>query len=118
MAMQVVDAMAPFAGAGILDMPKLATYILQYGFGIRGAASFVTPVPMMPVPPPQPEGAPMPPEGMPPQGPPMEMQQGPPVDLGPMPPTGGMAMPSNIPPEILAQLIAQGAPLPNTQGAM
>jgi hypothetical protein len=118
MAMQVVDAMAPFAGAGILDMPKLATYILQYGFGIRGAASFVTPVPMMPAPPPQPEGPPMPPEGMPPQGPPMEMQQGPPVDLGPMPPTGGMAMPSNIPPEILAQLIAQGAPLPNTQGAM
>jgi hypothetical protein len=94
-------------------MPKLATYILQYGFGIRGAASFVTPVPMMPVPPPQPEGPPMPP-----QGPPMEMQQGPPVDMGPMPPTGGMAMPSNIPPEILAQLIAQGAPLPNTQGAM
>jgi len=98
-----VDAMAPFAGAGILDMPKLATYVLQYGFGIRGAASFVTQQPMMPVPP---------------QGPPMEMQQGPPVDLGQMPPTGGMAMPSNIPPEILAQLIAQGAPLPNTQGAM
>ena len=118
MAMQVVDAMAPFAGAGILDMPKLATYVLQYGFGIRGAASFVTPQPMMPVPPPQPEGPPMPPEGMPPQGPPMQMQQGPPVDMGPMPPTGGMAMPSNIPPEILAQLLAQGAPLPNTQGAM
>jgi hypothetical protein len=43
---------------------------------------------------------------MPPQGPPMQMQQGPPVDMGPMPPTGGMAMPSNIPPEILAQLLA------------
>jgi hypothetical protein len=24
-------------------------------------------------------------------------------------------MPSNIPPEILAQLLSQGAPLPNTQ---
>ena len=48
----------------------------------------------------------------------MEMQQGPPVDMGPMPPTGGMAMPSNIPPEILAQLLASGAPLPNTQGGM
>jgi hypothetical protein len=122
MAMQVVDAMAPFAGAGILDMPKLATYILQYGFGIRGAASFVTPQPMMPVPPGMgPDGQPlpqqgMPPQGMPPQGPPM--QQGPPVDLGPMPPTGGMAMPSNIPPEILAQLLAGGAPLTNTQGGM
>jgi hypothetical protein len=123
MAMQVVDAMAPFAGAGILDMPKLATYILQYGFGIRGAASFVTPQAMMPVPPgmgpdgqPLPPEQPMPPQGMPPQGPPM--QQGPPVDLGPMPPTGGMAMPSNIPPEILAQLLAGGAPLTNTQGGM
>jgi len=114
MAMQVVDAMAPFAGAGILDMPKLATYILQYGFGIRGAASFVTPQPMMPVPP-QGVG----PEGAPPETPGgMPMPQEPMSDAGPMPPTGGMAMPSNIPPEILAQLIAQGAPLPNTQGAM
>jgi len=26
-----------------------------------------------------------------------------------------MAMPSNIPPEILAQLLSQGAPLANTQ---
>jgi len=110
MAMQVVDAMAPFAGAGILDMPKLATYVLQYGFGIRGAASFVTQQPMMPVPPQgvAPEGAP--------QGAPMPQEQL--SEPMPMPPTGGMAMPSNIPPEILAQLIAQGAPLPNTQGAM
>ena len=118
MAMQVVDAMAPFAGAGILDMPKLATYILQYGFGIRGAASFVTPQPMMPVPPPgaEQQGPPMPPEQPMPQGPPPNM--GPMPDMGPMPPTGGMAMPSNIPPEILAQLAARGAPLPNTQGGM
>jgi hypothetical protein len=44
------------------------------------------------------------PQGLPPEA----MAQG-------MPPTGGMAMPSNIPPEILAQLLANGAPLPNTQ---
>jgi hypothetical protein len=116
MAMQVVDAMAPFAGAGILDMPKLATYVLQYGFGIRGAASFVTQQPMMPVPP-QGVG----PEGQPPETPggmPMPSQEGPLSEPGEMPPTGGMAMPSNIPPEILAQLVAQGAPLTNTQGAM
>jgi hypothetical protein len=31
------------------------------------------------------------------------------------PPTGGMPMPSNIPPEILSQLLAAGAPLPSTQ---
>jgi hypothetical protein len=111
--------MAPFAGAGILDMPKLATYILQYGFGIRGAASFVTPQAMMPVPPGMgPDGQPLPQQGMPPQGMPMDMPQGPSPDAGPMPPTGGMAMPSNIPPEILAQLLSQGAPLPNTQGGM
>jgi hypothetical protein len=30
-------------------------------------------------------------------------------------PTGGMPLPSNIPPEILSQLLAAGAPLPNTQ---
>ena len=41
MAMQVVDAMAPFVGTGIIDMPKLANYVLQYGFGIKNAASFV-----------------------------------------------------------------------------
>jgi hypothetical protein len=119
MAMQVVDAMAPFAGAGILDMPKLATYVLQYGFGIRGAGSFVTQQPMMPVPP-QGVG----PEGQPPETPggmPMPqdaMGQDPMAEPQEMPPTGGAAMPSNIPPEILAQLLAQGAPLPNTQGGM
>jgi len=115
MALQVVDAMAPFAGAGIIDMPKLATYVLQYGFGIRGAGSFINPVPPMPEGP-APEGPAMPPQQMPP--PEMPMQQSPPVDLGPMPPTGGMAMPSNIPPEILSQLLAQGAPLANTQAPM
>ena len=109
--MQVVDAMAPFAGAGILDMPKLATYVLQYGFGIRGAGSFVTPQPMMPVPP-QGVG----PEGQPPETPGgMPMPQEPLAEPQEMPPTGGMAMPSNIPPEILSQLLAQGAPLANTQ---
>jgi hypothetical protein len=49
---------------------------------------------------------------------PMPSQEGPLSEPGEMPPTGGMAMPSNIPPEILAQLVAQGAPLTNTQGAM
>ena len=74
----------------------------------------MTPQPMMPVPP-QGVG----PEGAPPETPGgMPMPQEPMSDAGPMPPTGGMAMPSNIPPEILAQLLAQGAPLPNTQGGM
>jgi hypothetical protein len=97
MALQVVDAMAPFAGAGIIDMPKLATYVLQYGFGIRSAASFV-----LQQPPTDPS------TGMPQQ--PMPPQQQP-----ELPPTGGLPLPSNIPPEILNQLLAGGAPLPNTQ---
>jgi len=41
MAMQVMQAMAPFASAGVVDMTKLATYILETGFGIRNAQSFV-----------------------------------------------------------------------------
>jgi len=102
MALQVVDAMAPFAGAGIIDMPKLAAYVLQYGFGIRGAGSFINPIPMAPaVPSPELPSAPIAEEPL--------------AEPESMPPTGGMAMPSNIPPEILAQLLAQGTPLANTQ---
>jgi hypothetical protein len=108
-ALQIVDAMAPFAGAGILDMGKMAAYVLQYGFGIKQAQGFIM------------QQQPMGPEGMPPEGgmPPEQMM--PPQGMTPgmgaaeMEPTGGMQMPSNIPPEILAQLLAQGAPLPNTQ---
>lgn len=105
MALQVVDAMAPFVGAGIIDMPKLANYVLQNGFGIKNAASFVV-QPQMPA-------QPISPQGMPPQ--PQQMAQGLPPEAVPTEPTGGMPMPSNIPPEILSQLLASGAPLPNTQ---
>lgn len=106
-ALQIVDAMAPFAGAGILDMGKMAAYVLQYGFGIKQAQGFILQQQPM-----GPEG--MPPEGMPPEG---MMPQGmtPGMGAAEMEPTGGMQMPSNIPPEILAQLLAQGTPLPNTQ---
>lgn len=108
MALQVVDAMAPFAGAGIIDMPKLANYVLQYGFGIKNAASFVMAQPPVP---PMAEGAT--PQGAVPPAP--APAPGLPPEAAPMQPTGGMPMPTNIPPEILAQLLASGAPLPNTQ---
>jgi hypothetical protein len=110
MAMQVVDAMAPFVGTGIIDMPKLANYVLQYGFGIKNAASFV----MQPELPPQPitpQGAPPPMEAgaMPqqmPQGMPPDMQQG----------MGGGLPPelAQLPPEVLAQLMQemQGGGMP------
>jgi hypothetical protein len=111
MAMQVVDAMAPFASAGIIDMPKLASFVLQQGFGIRSGASFII-QPQMPAQQITPQGtlppeAMMPPEGMMPEG---------------MPPQGGMA-PSEagveqmgggqLPPEILALLSQQGGMPPS-----
>lgn len=71
MALQVVDAMAPFVGTGIIDMPKLANFVLQNGFGIKNAASFVV-QPSMPAQPITPQGLPqMPPQGAP-QGAPQE----------------------------------------------
>lgn len=106
MALQVVDAMAPFASAGIIDMPKLATYVLQYGFGIKSAASFVTaaPPPMPPEMAEAPQGAL--PQGMPPQGPPPEamMQEALPQGGAPagLPPEL-----AGLPPEVLMQLMQQ-----------
>ena len=83
MAMQVVDAMAPFAGAGIIDMPKLAAYVLGDGFGIRSAESFVIQPQMAP--------APISPQGLPPQVPGM-----PPG----MPPEMPPGMPPGMPPQM------------------
>ena len=113
MALQLVDAMVPFASAGIVDMTVLARHILQYGFGVKTPEAFLAP-------PPQPMG----PEGMAPeQMPPEQMQPG--MDMGGLPPeamtglegipTGGEAMPSSIPPQVLASLLGQsGALTPNT----
>jgi hypothetical protein len=59
-ALQVVDAMAPFAAAGVVDMRKMAAYVLQFGFGIKSPQQFM----QEPPPPMPPEGAG---GGMPPQ---------------------------------------------------
>jgi hypothetical protein len=59
-AMQMLDAMAPFISAGVVDASKLAEHVLRNGFGIKDPASFL-------MPPQQPMGAGMPP-GMLPQG--------------------------------------------------
>jgi hypothetical protein len=70
MALQMVDAMAPFAGAGIIDMPKLAAYVLQQGFGVKNPDEFIA-QPQAPMGAPEGAGAPpVPaiPEQMPPQG--------------------------------------------------
>lgn len=96
-AMQLVDAMSPFAQ--VMNLPELATYVLENGFGIRNPQRFIlAPPPMVdpmtgqPLPPPAPGSEPLPP----PAGGGAE-QPPPPVD-GP---------PPQIPPEILAQLAAQ-----------
>jgi hypothetical protein len=79
MALQMVDAMAPFAGAGIIDMGKLAAYVLQQGFGVKNPDEFI----MQQQPPMAPEmgGA-----GAPPEPPPVPAEQG----AGPL--TGDPAM--------------------------
>ena len=102
-AVQVVDAMAPFVNTGIIDMAKLAGYLLTYGFGIKDGGSFIIPPPppMPPAPEPQPQVVPpqmpmgMPPQGMPPQGMPMPGMEGLPPEL------------AGLPPEILMQLMQQ-----------
>lgn len=59
-AMQLVDAMAPFAE--VLNMPELAAYLLQEGFGVKNPQRFIM------APPPMAAG-PGAPGGMPPQAP-------------------------------------------------
>lgn len=89
MALQMVDAMAPFASAGIIDMPKLAAYVLQQGFGVKNPDEFIA----------QPQ-APM---GAPPAGP-----AGPPsVPANPaqMPPQGGAGPMQGMDPAQLAALL-------------
>lgn len=100
-ALQLVDAMAPFASSGVVDMRKLAAHVLQFGFGVKNPESF-----MQAPPPPMPEpdaGMPPGPPGMP--GMPPEMPPG-------MPPEPGVSSPEGIPPELMALLGGGGTPPP------
>ena len=111
MALQMVDAMAPFVGAGVVDMGALARHVLQFGFGVKTPEAFLAqPQQQM-----GPEGAPPDPamqQGAPPMPPMGEMPMEP--DMSGMPPTGGMPMPSSIPPQVLAMIENQTGGLPNT----
>lgn len=114
MALQMVDAMAPFAGAGIVNMQQLAAHVLQFGFGIKNPDEF-----LQAPPPPMPEqsGAPMPEGGMP-----MPPEMGAGVAGGPMPTPDMMAPPgatpqdlSGVDPAVLAALSSRmGIGLPNS----
>ena len=90
-AMQMLDAMAPFIGAGVVDAAKLAEHVLRMGFGIKNPQDFIVQQqPQQPgMPPGPPQGQPGMPPGMPPQGMPPGMPQGmPPEMAGMMPPEG------------------------------
>jgi hypothetical protein len=89
MALQIVDAMAPFAGAGVVDMTKLAAYVLQQGFGVKNPDEFMA-QPQMQAP-----------AGMPPTEPQMPNPQ----QAGAIQPTGPL---TGDPAEIQALLGQQG----------
>lgn len=86
-AMQLMDAMSQFVGAGVVDPKKLAEHVLRMGFGIKNPEDFMMPMqpmggqidpatgqPVMP-----PAGS-IPPAGMMPQGMPQQPAQ-PPVGV-------------------------------------
>lgn len=120
MALQMVDAMSPFAGAGLINMPALAAHVLQFGFGIKNPDQFIQQAP----PPPEMGGGAPPEGGMPPQGgmpmPPdmggITAQGAPsagPVPVAP-PPSSPDAL-SGVDPSVLAMLSSRmGMQLPNT----
>jgi len=106
MALQMVDAMAPFAGAGIINMQKLASHVLQFGFGVKTPEEFLQ-EPPPPMPEPGMEG--MPPEGMPPEEMPVDLSQA----VAPPAATAGDL--SGIDPAVLASLTERlGFALPST----
>ena len=123
-AMQLMDAMAPFASSGVVDLRKLAAHVLQNGFGIRNPEQFMQEMPPeMPEAPVEPPMGPeqalppempvvpaMPPQGLP-EGMPPEMMGMPPEMMmqgAPPMPMGGPMDPSQLPPELLAALLQQG----------
>lgn len=106
MALQMVDAMAPFASAGVVNIQRLAAHVLQFGFGIKNPAEFLEV--------PQPEQA----QQAPPQAVPMPQPM-------PEPPPPGVAAPpaanplelSGVDPAVLAALSQRmGVALPNSGG--
>ena len=101
MALQMVDAMAPFLGAGIIDLAALARHVLQFGFGVKTPEAFFA------------QQQPMQPGQEP--GNPQGQQSGPPgggqpaaVDAGQQPPSSSGGIPSSIPPQVLAALQSNG----------
>lgn len=102
-AIDLMNAMTPFASAGIVDMSKLAVYVLQAGFDIKNAEAFIMEDKSEPQ-----GGQPETPEGA---GPEQSAPQLPPAVPAPM----GGPQDQQLPPELLAMLAGQagsaGAPM-------
>ena len=109
MALQMVDAMAPFASAGVVNVERLAAHVLQFGFGIKNPAEFLAP--------PAPQGAaPAGPAGLPGPLPPGVSE---PPPAGPAgvaaPPAANPMELSGVDPAVLAALSSRmGVALPNS----
>jgi len=92
-ALQLVDAMAPFAQAGVVKLEALAKIVLEQGFGIKDADAYLN-IPEQPMAPAQ---APAQPPVQPPMPPEM------PAGMPPMPPEMG-GLPAGMPPELAGML--------------
>jgi hypothetical protein len=117
-ALQLVDAMAPFVQAGVVNPQGLARYVLQYGFGIKDTSTLLNgpaeqQMQQQQMDPQAQQQPGLPPGGAGPGGPPPEAMpmpadmagQGPPIEQMPM----GQA--PQIPPELAAQMAnGQGIP--------
>lgn len=107
-ALQLVDAMAPFVGSGVVDPQALARHVLQFGFGIKDPTLFMgqqQPMHQMP------DGSMMP-------GAQHQEQGG-----MPMPQGGGQAAPpmpeessvEGIPPELMAAIQGASGLVPSSE---
>ena len=103
MALQMVDAMAPFASAGVINVERLAAHVLQFGFGIKNPSEFLTsPQDQMDSVDPSavsgvmPQGAPEPPPAglMPPAANPMELSGVDPAVLAALSSRMGLSLPN------------------------
>ena len=110
MALQIVSAMAPFAQAGLVNMSKLAEYVLGTGFGVKNPQAFLTqPTEQMAPPGMTPDQEALGAQGLPPGMTPDQMALGMPEEQMQAPgPEGLPPGLEGLPPEILEMLLAQG----------
>ena len=98
-ALQLVDAMAPFVGSGVVNPQALARHVLQFGFGIKDPTMFMGQPPQQ-----------MPPEGAPPEQPMLPQGGGEPAP--PMPEESSV---DGIPPELMAAIQGSTGFVPSSE---